>query len=197
MNATPAVLGLSDALAEIVSLRGGNLTCPASIVSMEEQREKNFQHIWAALQRLNAAFRAECVRNTTLLSIIELARKKVCGNPYTNMFGDDPREALIGSVSSGAGIVTLYRFGYSNMENVLTLAILPNNEIGLVESHHAPDLRFFYHKRVVPSENHPMTYSCILGQWLRELSDTGSPGTEEFINIVLYRLQQILVGETS
>lgn len=181
-----------DALAQIAERLGGNLTQPHSILEMERRRDHNTTSIIHGLEKLNEAFKILCRDNPNLLEMINLCRAKLNEDPYSSYFGENPMNALTGSLRSDERIVILYRFGYSNVSQTLSLAVLPNDRIALVTNTDVPVMQFFYHRLAQMSELHPASYNAPLAVWLEQLTNTGSSGREEFLHVLYHCIRQIL-----
>lgn len=186
-------LTLTDALAEIKGRFGGDMTTPQSVLEMEKRRDHNAHFIDRGLQELNEAFRMLCRDNPKLLEMIGLCREKLKGDPYSNCFGENPKEAMASYFSGSGGVVILYRFGFSNVNQTLSLAILPDDRIALVTNTDVSVMQFFYHRLVQMSEIHPASYNAPLGIWLQQLTN-GSSGHDEFLHVLYHRIQQILLA---
>lgn len=182
----------ADALAEIAERLEGNLTSPRSILEMERQRDHNTTSIIDGLEKLNEAFKILCRDNSNLLKMFNLCRAKLNGDPYSSYFGENPMNALTGSLRSDERIVILYRFGYSNVNQTLSLAVLPNDRIALVTNVNVPDMQFFYHRLVQMSELHPASYNVPLAAWLQQVTIVGREGREEFLHVLYHCIRQIL-----
>jgi len=70
-----------------------------------------------------------------------------------------------------------------------------NDRLALVTNNDVPAMQFFYHRLVQMSELHPASYNVPLAIWLETLTNTGSSGREEFLQVLYHCIRQILTAK--
>jgi|GEM_PF-2327578 len=163
---------------------------PTSLDTLDEKKSLNAHRLNALLAEVNKAFKNIIQRHPSLLSALELCRENWKGDPYLSFYGSSPKDAWENSFSPtchGRTVLILHLFGFSNVAGTISLAILPNNRIGLLISHNVSAMEFFYHTDVIVSEDHPVSCNSLLIDWLDQLA-----GEDELWLFVSFRLKEFL-----